>query len=160
MAWRETATASHGGFVGFIVHTVIRFFQFVLALTVIGLYGVDLNNARIAHVYANGKWVYAEVVGALAALTALVFMVPFIKTYRMFPWDVIIFFLWVVLFGIFGNMFIKENAEGNAGITRMKNAVWVDLANMLLWLISASFGLFMFFKNRNNKSLYTGRANV
>lgn len=90
MAWREYATASHGGFTGFIIHTVIRFFQFVLGLTVIGLYGVDLNNARIAHVYADGKWVFAEVVGTLAALTALVFMIPFIKTYRVFPVDLFI----------------------------------------------------------------------
>ncbi|MCJ1383607.1 hypothetical protein MMC17_006721 [Xylographa soralifera] len=160
MPWKETATSNHGGFLGFIVHTVIRFFQFVLGLTVIGLYGVDLNAARIEHKYADGKWVYAVVVGTLAALTALVFMVPFVKTYKAFPWDIIMFFLWIVVFGIFGNLYIKENPEGDAGITRMKNAVWVDLANMLLWLISSAFGLFMFFKNRGHKSLHTGRAKV
>ncbi|MCJ1412964.1 hypothetical protein MMC19_007065 [Ptychographa xylographoides] len=160
MAWKDRAVESHGGFLGFIVHTVVRFFQFVLALTVIGLYGTDLNNARIAHVYADGKWVYAVVVAVLAAVTALVFMVPFFKTYKAFPWDFIVCFLWVVVFGIFGNLYIRENAEGDAGIQRMKNAVWVDLANMLLWLISALFGLFMFFKFRGGKSLHTGRATV
>ncbi|MCJ1286144.1 hypothetical protein MMC26_005489 [Xylographa opegraphella] len=160
MTWKETATSNHGGVLGFIVHIVIRFFQFVLGLTVIGLYGSDLNAARIAHKYADGREVYAVVVGTLSALTALVFMVPFIKTHRLFPWDIIMFFLWVVVFGIFGHMYIKANAAGDAGITRMKNAVWVDLANMLLWLISSAFGAFMFFKNRGHMSLHTGRAKV
>ena len=90
MAFKETASNSAGGFVPFVVHTILRFFQFVLALTVIGLYGTDLNEARKRHVYADGKWVYAEVVGVLAALTALVYMVPFIKSYMVFGWDTIL----------------------------------------------------------------------
>jgi hypothetical protein len=41
----------------YILFSVIRFFQFVLALVVCGLYGVDLNSARKQHKYADGKWV-------------------------------------------------------------------------------------------------------
>jgi len=54
-----------------------------------------------------------------------------------FPWDVILFILWVAVFGIFGKLFIHEDAEGNKDIERMKSAVWIDLINMLLWFISA-----------------------
>ena len=90
MAWRERATTYHPGFIGFLVHTIVRFFQFVLALTVLGLYGTDLNNARIHGVPGDSKWVFAEVVGGIAALTALVFMVPFLKTYVLFGWDFVI----------------------------------------------------------------------
>lgn len=90
MAWKERATGYHTGFLGFVVHTVIRFFQFVLALTVIGLYGVDVTAARQAGRAVDGKWIYAEVVGAIAALTSLVFMVPFFKTFRLFPWDLVV----------------------------------------------------------------------
>ena len=44
-------------------------------------------------------------------------------------------FLWIVVFGIFGNLYIKENAEGDAGITRMKNAVCVAKSHSTLeWL--------------------------
>jgi hypothetical protein len=160
MAWKETASSNHPGFIGFIVHTVIRFFQFVLALVVCGLYGVDLTAAREQHYHADGKWVYAEVVGTLAALTALIFMVPFFKTYLLFGWDLIIFILWTALFGIFGKLYIHERAEGDGAIQRMKNAVWVDLTNMLLWLITAIYGLIMFFAHRKGRSLHTGRATV
>lgn len=57
-------------------------------------------------------------------------------------------------------MYIKENPEGDAGIQRMKNAVWVDLANALLWLISAVYGTVLFFFGRQKRSLHTGRATV
>lgn len=35
----------------------LRFFQFVLGITVIGLYAIDLDNARKAGVYTDSKWV-------------------------------------------------------------------------------------------------------
>ena len=57
-------------------------------------------------------------------------------------------------------MYIKEDAEGVDGIVRMKRAVWIDLVNMLLWLITAiAMGLF-WFKHRNNRSTFTSRARV
>lgn len=36
---------------------VVRFFQFILALTVCGLYGVDVTSARKAHESTDGRWV-------------------------------------------------------------------------------------------------------
>jgi hypothetical protein len=56
-------------------------------------------------------------------------------------------------------MYIKEDPEGDSGISRMKHAVWVDLVNMLLWLITALYGTFVFFFHRR-KTLHTGRAEV
>lgn len=139
--------------------SVLRFFQFALALTVCGLYGVDLTAARNAGKGQDGKWVFAVVLGALSAFTALLYMIPFIFRFSiMFVWDAILFFLWVVLFGIFGNMYIKENAEGDSGVQRMKNAVWVDLANMLLWLITLVVMAGYWWRNRHAKSLFTARA--
>lgn len=91
MAWKERATGYHTGFLSFLLYSVLRFFQLILALTVCGLYGVDLDNARKAHKYADGKWVYAEVTAGIAGITAMIFMIPFIKTFRLFPLD------WVIL---------------------------------------------------------------
>lgn len=70
-------------------------------------------------------------------------------------WDVVLFILWVAVFGLFGKMYIHEKAEMDSGIQRMKNAVWIDLVNMLLWFISPVFG----FVGRE-KSLHTGRATL
>lgn len=41
----------------YILHTIYRFLQLVLALTVVGLYGVDLHKANKLGKYSDGKWV-------------------------------------------------------------------------------------------------------
>ena len=74
--------------------------------------------------------------------------------------DAVLFILWIALFGIFAKMYLNENPEGDSGIERMKHAVYVDLVNMLLWFITAVYGGVVFFMNRNNRTIHTGRAEV
>ncbi|KAG0645007.1 hypothetical protein D0Z07_9075 [Hyphodiscus hymeniophilus] len=145
---------------GYIAHSVFRFCQLVLALTVCGLYGVDLHRANREHKYSDGKWVYAEVTASLSAVTALLYLIPFVaRVPLLFVWDLILFILWIALFGVFGKMYIGTRAD-DFGIQRMKNAVWVDLVNALLWLISACGMLVYWIKHRNNRTRFTGRATV
>lgn len=101
--------------------------------------------------------------GALSALTCLVYFIPVIVRLGgifMAGWDLILFILWIAVFGVFGNMFINEDAEGDGAIERMKNAVWVDLANALLWLIVAVATAGHWWKTRDPRSRFTGRAHV
>lgn len=129
---------------------LLRFFQFVMGLTVIGLYGVDLRAAHKQHVGADSKWVYAVVTATMACITAAVYLVaPFVLGNRpaiaarrplhlpCFAWECIMFLFWLTLFGIFGKMYIPEDPEGDSAIVRMKRAVWVDLTNLFLWCTSA-----------------------
>lgn len=55
------------GFLGmalsYVLFTILHFFQFVLGLVVIGLYGIDLDNAHKAGKYADGKWVRCFMTG-------------------------------------------------------------------------------------------------
>lgn len=160
----EKATAgttfwSHFTLTGFL-RIVLRFFQLILGITVIGLYAVDLDNARKAGKYVDSKWVWAVVCGTLGAITSLVFMLPLIKAWFFFYIDAFVFLCYLIAFGIFGKLFISEDAEGNKGIMRMKNAVWVLLTNMLLWLITACIGGFVFWKSRKARTTHTGRAGM
>ena len=43
--------------IGYIALSFLHFFQFVLGITVCGLYGTDLQRARNAGKYSDGKWV-------------------------------------------------------------------------------------------------------
>jgi len=143
--------------IGRISHTVWRFFQFVLAITVCGLYGTDLNKANREHKYSDGKWVYAVVTGSLSAVTAVLHLIPLFNLIPMlFLWDTILFILWIAVFGTFGKLYISEDPEGNAGVQRMVNSVWVDLVNALLWLGSA-VGM-VWFWSREKRTRWTGRA--
>ncbi|KAI9802558.1 MAG: hypothetical protein M1833_001630 [Piccolia ochrophora] len=154
MAFRESST---GGFAGFVVRGIFRFLMLIFALAVAGLYGTDLNNAQKANKAGDPKWIYAVVVASLSAITAVVYMIPFVKSHVAFAWDALLFILWVA---VFGRMYINEDPEGDGGVQRMKNAVWIDLINMLLWFFSAIFGGVVFFRSRGGKSLHTGRATV
>jgi len=137
---------------------ILRLFQFVMGLTVIGLYAVDLNNARKAGKYTDSKWVWAVICGSLGSFMSLLFMLPLVKAWFFFYVDGFIFLCYLIAFGIFGKMFIPEDAEGNKGIIRMKNAVWVLLTNMLLWLLTAVYGAVVFWKSRKARTTHTGRA--
>lgn len=128
-----------------------------MALTVIGLYGTDLAKANREHKYSDGKWVYAVITASLSAATSLLHLIPLFNLIPvLFLWDATLFILWIALFGLFGNMYIHERAEGDAGVQRMKNAVWVDLVNAILWAVSTA-GMVLFW-SREKRTRWTGRA--
>jgi len=88
-------------------------------------------------------------------------MIPFIIRFAAVSiWSLIIFILWIALFGIFGKMYIHEDAEGNGDIIRMKNAVWVDLAAALLWLIGTIATAAYWWTHRERNTRFTGRATL
>ena len=66
----------------------------------------------------------------------------------------------MALFGTFGKMYINVNPGGDAGVIRMKHAVWVDLVNMLLWFMTAVYGAVIFFTHRRDRKLNMGRVEV
>lgn len=50
---------------------MLRLLQLVLACAVIGLYGQYLRAATKANEKADGRWIWAVIVGGLSALTAV-----------------------------------------------------------------------------------------
>ncbi|KAF5657536.1 membrane-associating domain-containing protein [Fusarium heterosporum] len=147
----------------YVVFSVLHLFCFALALATCGLYGTDIHHANQQGKYSDSKWVYAVVVGSISAVTCVLYFIPFVLRVAGFVvaiWDFILFVLWIALFGVFGKMYINEDAEGDEGVRRMKNAVWVDLASALLWLIATLAALGYWWKHRDTRSLFTSRAHV
>jgi hypothetical protein len=145
------------GFRGTIL-LMLRLFQVVMAITVIGLYAQDLVRAKKAHVYYDAKWMYATIIGTLSTLWAVACMTPWVKAWFLFILDYLMFLLYLVAFGIFGKMYINEDPEGNKGIIRMKHAVWILLVNLLLWFITATWGAVVFMRGRKARTTHTGQA--
>ncbi|KXX77386.1 hypothetical protein MMYC01_207198 [Madurella mycetomatis] len=143
---------------GYLLFSILHFFQFALAITVCALYGVELDRARKAGVHAEGKW---AIVGGLSALTAILYGIPSILRFALvWAWNFVLFILWIVLFGLFGRMYINQAVDGNADIQRMKNAVWVVLANAILWLIGTLAHLVYWWGHRERRSRFTSRAKL
>lgn len=153
-------TSSPGGLVGLILRITLRVLQIVVALVIAGFYGRDLHTASQRGEGADSRWVYAEVIAAFSIITAGAYLLPFVKAWKVWPWDAVLFIFWVALFGTFGDIYIAKDCKGNGGCNNMKTAVWFDLIGMLLWFISALAGAFMWYKERHSRSMFTGRAAV
>ncbi|PSN60058.1 hypothetical protein BS50DRAFT_451714, partial [Corynespora cassiicola Philippines] len=131
----------------------IRVLQFALGIAVMGLYVEDCINARKAGKYMDPKWVFALSTGVISAVVAFAFIwSSTFKPHLFFPVDAIIWLLYLVVFGIFGKMYITEDPEGNAGIQRMKNAVWVVLATWLFWTATALWGGLALWRQKKARS--------
>ncbi|KAF0329637.1 hypothetical protein GQ607_003205 [Colletotrichum asianum] len=136
---------------------VCRGLQFLFALIACGFYGNRVQADDKADNGSSPEWILAITVAGTAAVSSVLFVlatplsaIPFIgsrvklfKTYRAFAWDLFLFIMWIVVFGIFAGIFLKRSSEDKykgASTTAMKTAVWVDLVNAILWLISGVYG--------------------
>ncbi|KAK0389989.1 hypothetical protein NLU13_3562 [Sarocladium strictum] len=137
---------------------VFRCLQFLFAIIAVGFYGNRVDADRKERDGFSPEWMYAMIVGGASAVTAVLFVaaatlgaLPYIgsrlkmlKVYRAFPCDLILFVAWIVVFGIFAGIFLhRDDDDGSYKGSKtgpMKVAVWIDLVNAVLWLISGTYG--------------------
>ncbi|KAL8756452.1 MAG: hypothetical protein Q9184_004496 [Pyrenodesmia sp. 2 TL-2023] len=157
----SSSSTSGGSLLSKVPLWVLRFLQFVFAITVIGLYAQDLRRAhREGYSTLDLRWGYATAVGTTGAVSALVLIWPALSMWA-WVWDFVVFILFTALFGLFGKMYIHyNNFTGDGDVKRMQRAVWIDLINMLLWFVTFIYGVVRFFLFRKGKSQFTGRATV
>ncbi|KAJ5943443.1 hypothetical protein N7516_003611 [Penicillium verrucosum] len=133
------------GLCGVISRATLRTLQFVFAVTVAGLYGVDLAHYTKSHKHAHAEWIYAEFVAALSALTCIVHCFVTVTQVGWSAWDGVLFVLWLAQVGVFGSAYtshVKTKYENaTLSIPRMRAAVWIDLVNMLLWFATMVLGI-------------------
>lgn len=156
-----------GGVVGLIVHHFLRFAQFVLGITIIGLYATELSSARRQDKYPYSSWAYATAVGTFSAFFSLIYFIPFL-TRAFFAWlwplDACMWILNLALFADFASKYLHadphdKSFDNGPGVQKMKNASWVDLVSMLLWFVTAVWGALAFVIGRKRgRTLHTGRA--
>lgn len=121
---------------GMILRSTLRSLQILVGLIVVGLYGHSLGTYSDSHPSHKSALVYAIVIAILSIITAAASLVPYIRSYRFFAWDAVLFVLWTALFGVFAKVWIGRGGYDTEG-GRMRAATWFDLVGMLLWLISA-----------------------
>lgn len=142
-----------------LVSTILAIFQFAFGLAVIGLYSQDINSAHGNGDSAPSQWVYAVVTAFVSTVTALLYLILgwwWAKRVKLafsqrqglflplFVWESVIVILWLVVFGIFGEKYIGVyhvggKDGGDSKVTRMRRAVWVDLACLVFWIASAAW---------------------
>lgn len=65
----------------------------IIALVIAGIYGQDLREAHSAGEPADSRWVFAEVVAGLSTITAIVYLVPMVKSVKFFAWDAVLLYV-------------------------------------------------------------------
>ncbi|KAI0393349.1 hypothetical protein F5Y17DRAFT_459021 [Xylariaceae sp. FL0594] len=135
-----------------------RALQLVFALTALGLYGSRVSSDRSHDRPASMRWNYAVVVASLSAITCVLFAIPqpFVRTARLFAWDLALAVLWISVFGTFAILFLRIPDDDlpehkwfeNTRVSTMRHAVWVDLVNVLFWLATGAYGCFRTFVSR------------
>jgi hypothetical protein len=134
-----------GGATGLIARSALRTLQFVFAIIVSALYGVDLHESTKTNTHANSAWIFAEVVACISILTCAIHCFVTIKRVAWCAWDWVVFFLWISQFGVFAAVYIgggkTEDGYVTESVMRMKVAVWIDLVNVLLWFSTAVGGI-------------------
>jgi hypothetical protein len=134
-----------------IARWIARGIQLIFGLIVAGLYGHRVDEDRKAGSPQSAAWVFALFVAGASCVTCFVFALPMIKFHRLFAVDLTLFVLWIAVFGTFAAIFLKrhdgDDYEGTS-VTAMKMAVWVDLVNCLLWLITGAYGCFRTFVSK------------
>lgn len=144
----------------------LRLLQFSLGLAVIGMYGGDLQHQlhpsdEKKQGKSDSRWLYAVIIGCLSSLTALTHLStmfflrqrtpPSRRTTWVLPvfvWEAIVCLLWLVVFGIFGKIFLSSGQQGKDGNEKMYRAVWVDLVGWAVWAIGMGWCGLRWWKGR------------
>lgn len=133
-------------------YAVLRTLQFIFAVTVAGIYGVDLGHASKTNSHAQSEWIYAEFIAALSALLSILYLVFSMAHAAWATLDALLCILWVAQVGVFGALYASsidpDYVLATLSISRMRAAVWVDLINMLLWLTTTVMRIVLCIRNR------------
>lgn len=90
---------------GYIVFSALHLVLLALAAVTAGLYGADLSDGERPDGTGDGRWVFAVVVAGVSALTALLYLIPFVLRFMVvWVWDFVLFVLWIAVFGVFGKV--------------------------------------------------------
>ncbi|KAH9892251.1 hypothetical protein F4778DRAFT_784617 [Xylariomycetidae sp. FL2044] len=141
-----------------------RALQFIFAIVVIGLYGHRVDNDRKAGNPQSAAWVYAVLVAGLSCITCLIYSIPLglIKVQRLFAWDLILFVLWLAVFGTFAALFLHREGDEYQGtsVSTMRHAVWVDLVNAIFWILTGVWGFVRTFIVKTVRGRLDGAVNA
>lgn len=82
---------------------ILRIGQLICAAIVLGILSRFCYVLSIGEAHANGRIVYAMVVAGIGIIFAIIFCLPFNVLFMSFPFDFIMFAMWLVAFALLIN---------------------------------------------------------
>lgn len=78
----------------------VRVWQIICAVVVLAILARFVHSVADAGVARDGRIIYGIVVASLTILFSIVFVAPFMYSFRAFPADLALFVMWLVLFSL------------------------------------------------------------
>lgn len=130
---------------------LLRGLQFLFGLIIVGIYGVNVGKGEENADNWSAAWYFGLIVAVIACISALFLaraapLSPVSKNFKahcLFGWDLVLFFFWIIVFGVFTQIFHKRSDDDQykgSDTSEEKAAAWLDLFNALLWLTSGVYG--------------------
>jgi hypothetical protein len=76
----------------------LRIWQLICSVIVLGILASFLHRVSEAGVRRDGRIVYGVVTGSISTFFSIVFIAPFLYAFLAFPFDFVMFVMWLVLF--------------------------------------------------------------
>ncbi|OKL64539.1 hypothetical protein UA08_00662 [Talaromyces atroroseus] len=132
---------------------ILRVAELACATVVAGIIGYYLHEWTNDHLdaWAEGRWIYTEVVAGLSLLLGLLWLIPFAHTFFIWPIDIILSLAWFASFGLLVNALGDINCGGAfswGGIThndicgRWRAAEAFSFLSAIFWLVSGILGIY------------------
>ncbi|KAF8476195.1 hypothetical protein BDZ91DRAFT_210124 [Kalaharituber pfeilii] len=153
MVEKSGENRSHrAGLPSLIGRSLWRILQATSAIATIVIWGGDVHAAQKAGRGIHSDWIFSLVISCMSLVVALVWLMPFIKSHRLFFVDVFFAVMWLIVFGIWARNYVPRDCRDNHDCQQLKYSIWFSLAALLLWLSSAIYGFWRFHKERKGGS--------
>ncbi|KAF8543206.1 integral membrane protein [Trichophaea hybrida] len=136
----------------------LRAGQLISAVIVAGIIGHYLDVLNNAGYWPGSRFIYTEVVAGLGILAALVLLIPFTWSLTAFPFDLVMFLLWIISFALlvdyiapmnctwyaaWSPIYPGPNASAQDQCSTWKTALAFIFISALLWLVSAFLAMWV-----------------
>ena len=134
----------------------VRFLQFVTGIVVLALYVQDIEGKTDVATTLVSQ-LYSVIVGGVSALSALVFMFPFIAKPGTIWWmDMAILVNYGIVLAIWGGKYLGQPEPGLGNTldkdVRLHHACYVDAAGLMLWAATGIYAAVKFYRERKGLS--------
>jgi Membrane-associating domain len=82
------------------INVCLRIWELICAAVVTGVVGEYVNYTTDAHAHTNSKIIYTLALGGISILFSLILLPPFKHAFWAFPFDLALFIMWMVSFGL------------------------------------------------------------
>jgi len=148
---------------------LLRLCELAFACIVAGITGNYLHLTQNTSSWAQGRFIYTEIVAGLSILLSIVWLFPFSGSFIHWPADLFISICWWVAFGLLvnwlngdcGYIFDWSNiqVQGQATCSQWKADLAFIFLSALFWLVSALLGLYWVHRHRTApRTAHTGHA--